>query len=79
MTRGKSKPAADEADKVVARITLTKGRQHTTLEFQEAEVGSGEDGFVVVKLKGAKGDEAVFEFAASEARKLVSWRMLTGF
>lgn len=79
VTRGKSKATADAPIEVVARITLTKGHRQTTLEFAEAEVSSGKDGFVVVTLKSAGGEQAVLEFAAAEARKLVSWRMLTGF
>lgn len=74
----RGKAAADGDGAVAARLTLARGRSHTTMEFTEITAAAGEDDFIVVTLRDEQGNEAVVEVARAQAKKLLSWRLLTG-
>lgn len=78
MVRSKSKSSKEPKGDVVARLTMTQGRQRSTMEFEAVDVASGKNGFIVVTMKSASGEEVIVEFARAHAKKLVSWRLLTG-
>jgi hypothetical protein len=78
VVRSKSKSSKEKTGDVVARLTLMQGRQRLTTEFDAVDVAPGEDGFIVVTMRNASGDEVIVEFARAHAKKLVSWRLLTG-
>lgn len=78
MPRLKSDVSAEQHGEVVARLSVGRGRERSTMEFEDVDVASGKDGFIVVTLRGNNGEIAVLKFARAYAKKLVSWRLLTG-
>jgi len=78
VVRSKSKSSKKKTGDVVARLALTQGHKRSTTEFDSVEVAPGEDGFIVVTMRNATGEEVIVEFARAHAKKLVSWRLLAG-